>query len=131
VEDDTGPAYPGRPLDQRHLSERARPLVRVELGDNRIESAARGRVEADREVRTATHVVHGVDATRRQCGGSGLQERRMLPPGLDEIVLVEPQGDGDRVPETVEIRFAEDLQGPTRLGAATMVQATAPLRITS
>jgi hypothetical protein len=55
----------------------------------------------------------------------------MLPPGLDEIVLVEPQGDGDRVPETVEIRFAEDLQGPTRLGAATMVQATAPLRITS
>jgi hypothetical protein len=39
----------------------------------------------------------------------------MLPPGLDEIVLVEPQGDGDRVPEMVEIRFAEDLHGPTRL----------------
>jgi hypothetical protein len=40
----------------------------------------------------------------------------MLPPGLDEIVLVEPQGDGDRVPETVETRFAEDLRGPTRVG---------------
>ena len=73
-------------------------------------------VQADGEVRPAAVVPHGVEPSLGQRKGAALQERGVVPPGLDEVVVIEAEGDADCRPEPLHVGGAEDLLGPARVG---------------
>ena len=82
-------------------------------GLERRAAPASGGIEADREIGVAAGEPNGVERTVVQRVRARLEHRGVLTPRRDRVGLIEPGRLRDGVPESLDVRFSEDLCRPS------------------